>query len=423
MVYLLSCSESHHRVVCISFQYWSNNELSNTRASHSWLAFIGRSRAALQYMALCPSDIDIELSPNTAGASVMWPLPIATDNVEIASFTSTAQPGDYSSVERSSHVVVYTAVDSSGLKQFCQFSIRVTYAQQISTAIITVDALGITRSSQQDDVGLDSQGLYSDYLLHDGNVVTANVVQFTSDSSVNNLVVNITAGLGKMFSLRQHSISGSTPTITPTMSLEVDLRLTLVDDTGAQLSGYSRRTDAFVTLTGIEFYNPSNDTESAPQWLNLPPTMLDGSEFVSGHCARVYGLWNSIPNQSQFRGLSLALHMPTQPLFAANYSYTLALSPESFIRFSYFVDNGDVSFDSTLTPMLLQVLDEEPPLAGTCPSSLTKFTPKTSATVKVEWDEPAFTDNIHVAKVTHSHDTGSLFAIGMTSVEYTAVDD
>ena len=66
--------------------------------------------------------------------------------------------------------------------------------------------------------------------------------------------------------------------------------------------------------------------------------------------------------------------------------------------------------------------DFEKPVISNMPAKITKETDDGSATAVVSWVEPNASDNLGSPTLTSSHSPGSSFSIGITSVEYTAVD-
>ena len=66
--------------------------------------------------------------------------------------------------------------------------------------------------------------------------------------------------------------------------------------------------------------------------------------------------------------------------------------------------------------------DYEKPVILNMPANITQDTDISSATAVVSWVEPNASDNSGSQTLTSSHSTGSSFSIGVTSVEYTAID-
>ncbi len=66
--------------------------------------------------------------------------------------------------------------------------------------------------------------------------------------------------------------------------------------------------------------------------------------------------------------------------------------------------------------------NEHPDITG-IPTNITQDTDAELPTAVVEWPEPTATDNSGSVTLTSSHVPGETFAIGVTIVTYTAVDD
>jgi gliding motility-associated-like protein len=74
-------------------------------------------------IAGCPSNITLSNDPGSCDAVVTWIAPAATDNCNIASFTSNFNPGDVFPLGTST--VSYTAVDDAGNTVTCSFDVTV----------------------------------------------------------------------------------------------------------------------------------------------------------------------------------------------------------------------------------------------------------------------------------------------------------
>ena len=66
--------------------------------------------------------------------------------------------------------------------------------------------------------------------------------------------------------------------------------------------------------------------------------------------------------------------------------------------------------------------DNEDPIILNMPANITQDTDGGSATAVVNWVEPHATDNSGSQSLTSSHSPGSSFSIGVTPVEYSALD-
>ena len=66
--------------------------------------------------------------------------------------------------------------------------------------------------------------------------------------------------------------------------------------------------------------------------------------------------------------------------------------------------------------------DNEKPVIVGCPSDITNSTDVNAATGTVNWAPPKVRDNSGLVTLTASHNTSDSFPIGITQVNYTAVD-
>jgi len=72
----------------------------------------------------CPTSFAVANDPGNCSATASWPLPSATDNCGIASFTSNFSPGDVFPLGTTT--VIYTATDNAGNSVPCSFDVTVT---------------------------------------------------------------------------------------------------------------------------------------------------------------------------------------------------------------------------------------------------------------------------------------------------------
>ncbi|MDD3604878.1 MAG: HYR domain-containing protein, partial [Kiritimatiellae bacterium] len=79
------------------------------------------------FISDCPADIAIINDPGNCSAAVTWTAPTADDNCAVASFISTADPGDVFSAGTT--LVEYVAADAAGHSVTCSFSIVVSDAE------------------------------------------------------------------------------------------------------------------------------------------------------------------------------------------------------------------------------------------------------------------------------------------------------
>ena len=71
---------------------------------------------------------------------------------------------------------------------------------------------------------------------------------------------------------------------------------------------------------------------------------------------------------------------------------------------------------------LLHPTDSEDPTISNMPTDVTQNTDSGVSNAVVTWSEPTVNDNSGEVTLTSSHSSGDTFAIGTTTVTYTAVD-
>ena len=72
--------------------------------------------------------------------------------------------------------------------------------------------------------------------------------------------------------------------------------------------------------------------------------------------------------------------------------------------------------------ILWYITDDEPPTISVCPKSIVDSTSNGTTTMNITWAAPTASDNSGFVTLTSSHDPGTLFSVGTTEVNYTAVD-
>ena len=71
--------------------------------------------------------------------------------------------------------------------------------------------------------------------------------------------------------------------------------------------------------------------------------------------------------------------------------------------------------------LFLPFSDKEAPTVQNCPKDIFETTDTNAAAVT--WVEPTFSDNVRVANVEKSHNSGASFDLGSTNVNYVALDE
>jgi PKD repeat protein len=74
-------------------------------------------------IANCPSNIVTSNTAGMCGANVSWPVPVASDNCNVNSFTTTHSPG--ATFPLGTTTVIYTATDDAGNSSTCTFTVTV----------------------------------------------------------------------------------------------------------------------------------------------------------------------------------------------------------------------------------------------------------------------------------------------------------
>jgi PKD repeat protein len=82
----------------------------------------------------------------------------------------------------------------------------------------------------------------------------------------------------------------------------------------------------------------------------------------------------------------------------------------------------DACNNSAVCSFQVTVLDQQPPFFSNCPSNISVSAPIGTDGTQVSWAEPIASDNCGNVQVSQSHQSGSFFPCGTTTVTYTAFD-
>src|SRR5205814_386645 len=82
----------------------------------------------------------------------------------------------------------------------------------------------------------------------------------------------------------------------------------------------------------------------------------------------------------------------------------------------------DASGNSASCAFTVTVVDAQPPVLSDCPANITRPAAAGQCSTTVTWTPPTATDNCGSPGVAASHNPGATFAVGTTTVTYTAMD-
>ena len=384
----------------------------------------------------CPVGISQGNDIGVCGASVSWPLPVATDDGTVVSFTSTHNIGDVFPVGTTT--VTYTATDNDGLVTTCSFDITVNDMEspQIScpAPIVATVLTGVSTTviDYTTPVGTD-------------NCPAANTAQTEGIGSGGNFPVGVSTESYTVTDAAGNSSSCSfTVTITETgppiisgcpatitQSNDIGLCEAIVSwtppvasDEGTVTSFTSTHEPgaAFpvgtttVTYTAIDnegeestcsFDIVVNDTE-------LPELSCPADIFASVAA----GVPSTIVNYAVPKGSD---NCPGESTALTGGLGSGASFPVGATTETYTIT--DAVGNAFSCSFVVTVIETGPPTISGCPSNITQANAIGQCEGTVTWVEPTAVDEGTVVSFTSSHNPGDVFPVGTTTVTYTATDN
>ncbi|MBL0741434.1 HYR domain-containing protein [Chryseolinea lacunae] len=385
----------------------------------------------------CPANIIASVNPTTCNAVVNWTLPTAADKCDTSpTVTSMNSPGETFALGM--HTITYVATDASGNQESCSFTITViddtnpVFAGCPANIIVPVDAATctavatwieptatdncdttptLTRSNNpgatfalgahtitytaEDDSGNKSTCSFTVTVIDNTSPVLANC---PSDFTVSvnpatcNAIVNWTAPTAT-------DNCDTTPTITSSNNPGATLAL------GSHTITYSVEDDSGNKNTCSFIVTVIDDT--APTLTGCPANIMVSSDLalcgttvtwtpptVSDNCTTTTTLTSNFNSGDFF------------PLGTTTVTYKAQDGAGNFA--------AECSFTVTVTDNTL------PSIAG-CPSDIS-ITADAACVAIATWTEPTTSDNCG-ATLTSDHAAGEVFALGTTTVTYTAKDN
>ncbi|MGB0509718.1 MAG: HYR domain-containing protein, partial [Flavobacteriales bacterium] len=307
------------------------------------------------------ADITLSNDAGNCSAIATWSEPTTADNCAVASVTSTHDSGDAFAVGTTT--VTYTVVDSAGNTTTGSFDVTVTDDEN---PVIAGTPANITQTA---DAGLCSA-----------------VVNWTAATASDNCAIATFSS--------DHSSGDAFPVGTTTVTY-----------TATDIHGNTTTSTFDITVT---------DDEN-PTLANVPSDITQTAD--AGQCGAVVDWEFDIVTDS------------TNPVTASDNCAVATLtsthdSGDTFpvgtttVTFTATDIHGNVttaSFDVTITD------DEAPAIAGT-PADITQTNDAGNCSAAVTWTEPTASDNCGVTSFTSTHSPGATFAVGTTTVTYTAQD-
>ncbi len=381
-----------------------------------------------------PADRTVEAAPGLCSVAHDWIPPVPSDNCTVASFTATHQPGDNFTV--GSTEVVYTTTDSAGMVTTDQFLVTVIDTE--SPTIIRIPA----------DMSIPAEE----------GICTAVATWIAPDSEDNCGIstFNITHPSGTTFPTGMTTVSISTEDLYGNSSA-ASFTVTVLDQQEPALMGMP----ADITLTAEPGICTADATWVEPTASDNCSVSTFGSDLLNGHPFSIgstpvtYTAIDSGGNITEASfivtvtddelptiedilvdvviaadtGLCGAGHDWVVPVMGDNCgisTITASHAPGDFFQHGLSTVQYSVTDDSgntTTSSFDVTVADLEAPAITGMPTDVTLSADPGVCGALHQWVAPESTDNCQVQSFLGSHESGSLFPVGDTTVSYTAIDE
>lgn len=151
--------------------------------------------------------------------------------------------------------------------------------------------------------------------------------------------------------------------------------------------------------------------KQAPTWSNCPSNQTKNN--LTGNCG-ANANWTEPSHSDNCSGSSF-----TQTHFSGNF-FNVGTTTVMYIATDAANDDGSTNSDTC--SFTVTVNDAQNPLITGCPSNITQGTDNGVCTAVVTWNQPSSSDNCPGDTLTSTHNPGNTFALGTTTVTYTAED-
>ena len=434
---------------------YTANDAAGNSTDCSFNVAVNDSQAPV--IAGCPGDMTVSNDLDSCNAVVSWAAPTATDNCP--NVTVTCTPASGSAFPVGNTEVKCVAEDAAGNRDSCIFMVTVTDDQlpvlvcpadltlSVPPGTINTVVTNIALVSSGDNCGVDttyyhltgdtSGGGPNDASGATLNVGTTTVTYFVEDAAGNvdscsfDVTIQESAGLtltcpSNVLTVNDADqcsavVNGLSLIVTPQDSVaQIFYQMTgatpgsgpndvsgTAFNAGVTTVTYLAQSNAGNLFTCI-FTVQVNDTQ--------PPAFLD--------CPLVNATVGNSPGMCgiKFAGDVLPLASDNCPNPNVVYSPTAGtLIPLGTTTIS--ATATDAAGNTAFCSFDLIVVDDEAPQIANCPADISINNDQDNCSAIVPWTEPTATDNCHLLAFTPSQGPNTSFAVGVTPVEYVAVDD
>ncbi len=400
-----------------------------------------------------PQDITITVNAANCLIPASWIEPDATDNCGLQSFTSNIPSGSLFS--EGVTTVVYTAIDNCGLISTISFTITIDCLASCGIAPIincpsdywacpgggipTPYESGYALATAGSPECGDPLVTYSDIIVSSGPCATSKVIERTwtatdpddpslTTSCIQTLSLEDLQDPFILYCPSNITVYGSgnncSVPVTWNSPLAIDNcgapYLSAQDEYGNPVNNgqlfYAGTTGVIYTATddcGNTSSCSFNVTVQCNNFCNTPPSINCPSNKVVCPGSSIS------PSSLGWANAIAGNYCPTPSV-----SYTdivLSTGPcfgEKVISRTWVADYGASNNLSSSCVQTIQLKDDTAPVFTYCPADITVY----DSATPVYWNTPVATDNCGIANVLSSHNPGSYFSIGTTTVYYTAED-
>ena len=380
-----------------------------------------------------PTDLMLDNDAGECGAITSWAAPTAADNCEVASFTSSAMPGDFFPV--GSTTVTYTVNDIHGNLFSEEFTVMVIDSEQpvisdLSENLFLNSEVGFCGSvatwnepTATDNCGVDlveSSHNSGDFFSVGTTTVTYTATdlhgnQFSSSFAVTvedvelPEIVGLSPDLMVTNDLGECSAVVSWAEVTAADNCEI---AQVVSDFQSGDVFPVGTTDVTYVATDIhgnvhsEFFTITVVDQDQPSIVGTPENLVLTND--PGDCGAI-AMWSE-PTATDNCGIeSLSSSSPVGDFFAlgdTEVTYTAI----------------DLHGNQITSSFMVTVTDDEVPVISNLSADLVVEAEAGLCSAVVLWDAPNAADNCAVAELLSSHHSGDVFQLGSEEVFYTAID-
>ena len=426
---------------------------SGTNATVNCLQTINTIDSQNPVIMNIPSDMTIQGTGAGCAIPVTWNIPTTTDNCGINSFTSTHNSG--TTFPQGSTLVTYTALDNCGNQTTAAFQITIQCEIPCNTppSISCPGTVNICPTNGIPGVNVTGNATASSSTGCGNPILTFNDVMSSTSGCVGSKVIQRTwtatdQNNTSLFSscVQMINLVDNTP---PQFQQQCPNSITLTG-TGTNCSAVATWT--IPTATDNCSGNVSVTANSNGQSVSSGSTFGQGSSLItytaSDACGNATTCAFNVTVNCQGCNTNPIISCPSNRVVCINGNTTPAANGSATANGGAFCPTPSVSFNdvnvstgpcagareiqrtwtatyagvsgySASCVQMISVKDNTPPTIHTCPQNMTV----TSSTAPISWAVPTASDGCGTVTFSSTHNPGTSFPNGTTTVTYTATDN